>query len=133
MPVRHDISAQLGLYVLEVGPFMRQDQQHVGPFAQRQLHNCALPYLRGNKRKILQMTTFHTLQLQICYACNRNTQMIQQINIRKQIAWTMIYLIIQVVVLTRVGHQWSHHCGCFIHMKLLQGGLLWLEGCPPVA
>lgn len=50
---------------------------------------------------------------------------------KKTILGFKIYLIIQVVVLTRVGHQWSHHCCCFIHVKLLQRGLLWLEGCPP--
>lgn len=50
MPVRHDSSAQLRLYVVEVSPFMRQNQQHVGAFAQRQLHNCAPPYLHGEKK-----------------------------------------------------------------------------------
>lgn len=72
------------------------------------------------KPPALNPCTFHILQLQISIKT-------------PQVSLTVIYLIIQVVVLTRVGHQWSHHCGCFIHMKLLQGGLLWLEGCPPVA
>lgn len=44
-----------------------------------------------------------------------------------------MYLIVQVGIETRVGHQRSHHCGGFINMKLLQRGLLWLKSCPPVA
>lgn len=49
VPVRQDINAQSRLYVIELGLFMRQHQQHVGPFAQRKLHNCAPPHLHGHK------------------------------------------------------------------------------------
>lgn len=45
----------------------------------------------------------------------------------------LIHLIVQVMVLARVGHEWSHHCCRFIDMKLLHGGSLGLEGCSPAA
>lgn len=62
VPGRHDICAQFRLDVTEVGPFMRQDQQHVGSFAQRQLHNCAPLYLHHNTRHITdQYSTIHIL------------------------------------------------------------------------
>lgn len=49
MPARKDFSEQLRFNLVEVGAFVRQDQQHIGPFAQRQLDNCALQYLHRDK------------------------------------------------------------------------------------
>lgn len=51
IPARHDVCEQLGLYVTEADSFMRQDQQHVRPFAQRQLDNGAPPQLQSTKTK----------------------------------------------------------------------------------
>lgn len=38
----------------------------------------------------------------------------------------VLYLVVEIVLLTCVGHQWHHHWHHFVHMELLQGGFLFL-------
>lgn len=48
VPPREDLGEQLGLDIVEGHSFMREDQQHVGPPAQTQLHNRAPSGLHGD-------------------------------------------------------------------------------------
>lgn len=44
-----------------------------------------------------------------------------------------MYLVVEVIVLARVGHEWSRHRHCVIDVEFLHGGPLGLEGCSPAA
>lgn len=100
---------------MELGPFVRQDQQHRRAFAQRQLHDGAPINLDGSRRTGQQVGTTKTPE----------SPRLKRLS--------LIYLIIQVLVPARVGHEWSHRCGRFIDVELLHGGPLGLKGCSPAA
>lgn len=91
--------------------------------------------LRGSFTTVHRRTYVVTklLQTSLEKTLSQQPSRLRSYNSKQALTNICLYLVVHIVVPTRVGHQWRHHCGCFIHMKLLQGGVLWLEGCLPAA
>lgn len=78
--------------------------------------------------------SFTTVHRRICVVATRpGIRTENSLIIYHQLTNVCLYLVVEVVILTRLGHQWHHHGCCFVHMELLQGVFLWLEGFPPAA